>query len=1379
MAYNLDREKYKKVLDSMYGAGAYNSGLSNAREIGKLQGQAEIGKANFNKALSDRMNALDETYESTKQDTVDDLVDSNLKKYIKDRLESGAGYPSQEEMDAYVSDQTTKYNHPRDYALNKPTLQEDIGIADLKKEMDKNKAAKKKKKEPSKTDKLLNFFKNIGKDTDGNGRAEGLDFLDKTLGRASRSAQKAVLGEDFIKKQDDNYKKLAKDTNDTQSKAAIETKSKKAETGLEKASDIAGSIIGEIAPYTVGYGAADKVLKVAKGLNKIKNPILREAVRGSIAGGAVGTGKAIARDTFSYDYGAKDYAKQIGVEAALGGGTDAAISGVFRLASRLKGAKNAKNVTNNETAATAEKPVTERPTTQNANTVTNPIDVPDAPSPSQYDVDFNKAVDDQYEYLKNSMGKGVQPGGLVRDREGYVTGAYGRVSNNPKWYQDFYQANNRKPNNTELRELASQQVKNGFSDEVGSIPAWKPKAVQEIDDQIDELNTLLAEAPDQTPAIKPILEALNEDRADILQRLKTPLKQGNSEPYEAISAMRDGGSLKRVDSTPEIDQTVGDASSFNAKVNRTKQKKQSGTLSSLRTQFIDDLAPLEDLEKKITGGVASAENSLYKQARLFKGSPEKANQIVKEQLYPIINDIQKKGISTNDLGDYALAVHAKDVNSKGINSGFTNAEIDDVINKLGSPEMEVARKQLLGVNNEVLRMLSTGDSPVISQESVDAMKTKWPNYMSLFRAFDDDKIEFSNGLSKALTNGSSPIKKLEGSSREVIDPMESMIKNIYKATTSADKNNVVSKLGVLAKQDTEGNFIRKLPDNEDTGRLNVISAMENGKKVKYEVPPDVYRAMMNLDKESSNTLIKILQKPASTLRAGATLTPEFSLRNPLRDVPQAFIVSKSGFNPLVDFPVGLWQSIWKGRKIKIGNKEFDTSGELYKQFLKENGGYGNIVSMDRKLHQETLKKVLTEANNHYVDVLSPTTFKSLLKSLSNPLNALRNIADVSESATKVGEYRAALRSGQSTQEAAYRARDIMDFARAGVSVREANKVVAFLNANIQGKSKLYRAFKENPSKVIGKSIASVTLPTIGTIVAQNTMSNERQREILDDAPQYLKDTFYLVPIPGTNQIARIPKPFDLAFAFSNSLERAADFALKNDKNAFDGFIKQGFSAMSVPTMLTGVAPIVEGMANYSFFRQGPIIPQREQNMDYPDQYDVNSSEVSKFVGKQINNLTGGNGALKNFGSPRVIDNTIQGFTGGLGTYATNIVDLILDGTNLTDNPEKPAKGIDQKPIIKAFLVNQSGSGASIDKLYTMKDKLNKAKSSANQNDSRFDDATRLKTINDAAKQISELNKEIRSIENSYDYNADEKRNLLNDLVQQRNQIARQTLKYVE
>ena len=851
------------------------------------------------------------------------------------------------------------------------------------------------------------------------------------------------------------------------------------------------------------------------------------------------------------------------------------------------------------------------------------------------------------------------------------------------------------------------------------------------------------------------------------------------DPSILIKPIEDTASIapkKLTDLLPDTQvKPIGDINSFRGKVNRKPVKDNNGLFSNLRTQFVDDVASLETLEKKIVGEISSAENSVYKQARLFKGSPEKAHLIVKEQLYPVLKELQDNGMNYKDLGDYSLAIHARDVNSQGINSGFTNSEIDDVISKLGSEQMESARLKLLGVNNNVLNMLQEGN--IIDSGQVAAMREKYPNYVSLFRSFDDDKVDFANGLGKALANASSPIKKLEGSNRDVIDPVESVIKNIFKATNAVDRNKVGTQIANLAKKDTEGAFIRQLSDGEDVGRLNVISVLDQGKQTKYEVPPEVYRTLTNMDKESSNTLIKILQKPASLLRAGATLTPEFSLRNPLRDVPNAFVVSKSGFNPVVDFPIGLWQSIWKGRTIKIGGKEFKTSGELYKQFVKENGGYGNIISMDRKLHQETLKKALTDVNTNYVDVLNPKTYQALIKKFGNPINTLRTIADVSETATKVGEFRAAIRSGASPQEAAYQARDIMDFGRAGISIREANKVVAFLNANIQGKSKLWRAFKENPVKVTGKAVAAVTIPTIGAIVAQNTFANDKQKEIINDAPRWMKDTFWLMPIPGSNQIARIPKPFDLAFAYSNTIERAVEYIYKNDKEAFDGWIKQGFSQASVPVMLTGLTPIVEGMADYSFFRQGPIIPLREKGLQYPDQYDVNTTETAKFIGKQVNSVTGGVGAFKNFGSPRVVDNTIRGFTGGLGTYATSVIDVFARGDE--GDPARPAKSIDQQPLTRAFLVNQSSSGDSLDKLYNLKDKLTKARGSAKQNKELFVDEAKYKMVNDATKTIGELNKKIRSVENHVELSAEDKKIVLDVLIERRNTLSREAMEKIK
>jgi len=825
---------------------------------------------------------------------------------------------------------------------------------------------------------------------------------------------------------------------------------------------------------------------------------------------------------------------------------------------------------------------------------------------------------------------------------------------------------------------------------------------------------------------------------------------------------------KEVATTKESTNLV---ESFRGKVDRTPKKEKrsfSQTINKLRTQFEDDVLPLAKAEEGIRGKLSSAEDSLYKQARLYKGAPTKANEIIRTRLTPTIKNIENtvnpntnKNYTYQDLGDYALAIHAKDVNAKGIKSGFTDDEINAVIKEYGTPEMENARKELLALNDELLQELV--DTQVISKELFTTLKKEHPNYMPLFRSFDDDKVEFTEGLSKALVNASSPIKRLKGSDKKVIDPIESMVKNVFQTVNAAEKNKVGLQLSKLSKEDLKNEFIRKIGKDENTARKNVVTVLENGEKVKYEVEPELYRSLTNLDKESSNLLVKLLQKPASVLRAGATLTPEFSLRNPIRDINQAYVVSNSGFNPVKDFPVALIDVISKGKGIKIGGKQLVNPSEIYSDWLKNGGGYGNIISLDRKVHREALESALKQpASKKFTNVVTGKSFVSLL----------RAVADASESATKLGEYRAALRSGASKQEAAYRSRDIMDFNRAGYSTREVNKMVAFFNANIQGKSKLLRAIKEDPKGVTSRAFRSVTLPTIGVYVSQKTLSNDTQKEIINDAPDWLKNSFWLIPIPGTDQVARIPKPFDLAAVFANTPERIMEYIFENDKNAFDGFVRQSLSDASVPVMLTGLTPFIEGMANYSFFRDSPIIPQREQNLNYPDQYDINTSETAKLIAKGINEFTQGEGMLKNFGSPRVVDNTIQGLTAGLGEYGVTAIDALIKGLSDEEYAEKPSKSVDQYPLAGSFLVNQSGTGESMNKLYELRDELRREKGSSELNKTKFEDQKKLNYIETQLDKISSINKQMRNIQNNPNMSGEEKKKYLDRLNKERNDIAR-------
>lgn len=808
----------------------------------------------------------------------------------------------------------------------------------------------------------------------------------------------------------------------------------------------------------------------------------------------------------------------------------------------------------------------------------------------------------------------------------------------------------------------------------------------------------------------------------------------------------------------------GDASTFDQKISRTPSKKKESfdkRWEKIRTQFVDDIAPLEGLEKRVTGRLASAEDSLYKTARLYKGTPEKASQVVTTRLAPVIQAVERAGYSADDIGRYALAKHAKDVNAAGYKSGFTNAEIEDVLSKYGNAEMNAAQQELVKINRDMMQGLV--DNGVVSKQLADTLGERWQNYIPLFRSFDDEKIEFGSGMSGALANVASPIKALKGSERAVVDPLENMVKNIFQSVNAAERNKVAGQLAKLSEKDVDGAFIRKLKPNEEVGRKNVVNVKVDGENVKYEVEPEVYQALLNLDKESSSMLINVLSKPASLLRAGATLTPEFSLRNPMRDVAQAFITSNSGFNPITDFGAGLIQSISKGK--------------LYQDWIENSGAYGNIISQDRNVHRQALEKVLKQpASKKFVNVV---TGKGLI-------NILRAITDTTESATKVGEYRAALRQGQTKQEAAYRSRDIMDFGRAGTNVRQVNKVVAFLNANIQGKSKILRAIKANPAGVTARAFAAVTVPTIGIYALNAAYANETQKQTLAEAPDWQKDSFWLIAIPGTDQVARIPKPFDIAPIFANLPEKALQFVHENDKEAFDGFVNRTIKSSSLPAQLSGMLPFIEGMANYSFFREGPIIPQREQGLQFKDQYDpIRTTEVSKLLAAGADKITGGKGAFKNFSSPRIMDSTIKGLTAGLGTYATDAVDAILQGKipytgikvapSLVDRPAAPGKRLEQQPLAKAFLVDPLQGGRSMDKFYTEQEKLKSEKASAAINEKPFKNEGRLSYLNDISSDMSDINKYIREIEKS-DLTAKEKRDKIEPLVVRRNKLAQMAVK---
>jgi len=787
--------------------------------------------------------------------------------------------------------------------------------------------------------------------------------------------------------------------------------------------------------------------------------------------------------------------------------------------------------------------------------------------------------------------------------------------------------------------------------------------------------------------------------------------------------------------------------SIASKVKESLTKENLSKVSEdLRVAWTDRLASLERLEKDITGNISEAGSSLYKQARLFSGVPEQAMGRIEFGLKPVIRIAEDAGYTADDLSKYSAAVHARDVNKVGIDSGLTNEEIDSIINHytsgkpIDSNPIEIARQGLLKYNDSLIQELA--DSGRISQESLDAMRIKYPNYVPLKRDMDIVEKEFGFFPSEKFSNSRMPIKKLKGSEKAIINPLESIIGNTYEILASSAQAQVGKTLKNLADLDFDGEYIKKLATFEKAKNKNVVTVFENGQEVRYAVDENVYKAMNGLNQETTGMLIKILAAPTSWLRAGATLTPEFAARNPMRDIIQAYILK--GFNPIKDFGKGIYS--------------YAKKDDLYKRFLESKAGYGNFTSLDRTSRLKILKDITKQpVSGKIINIVNPESY----------LELLRIITDTTETATKLGMFKKGIREGLSDAESAYQARDLMDFARAGSQGKELNKISAFFNANIQGKSKIYRAIKEDPKGVTARLFKALVIPTITVKAWQYKYANEEQKKRIQDAPDWEKDTFYLIPIPTTNYIARIPKPFDLAIV-ANATERAMDYLIQNDPTAFEGLAKDTLKNTLPPIIPTALTPAIESMpkGGYSFFRGASIVPFREQDLPKEMQQDVYTSELPKALSSKVRQVFG---ESANLGSPRIMENTIKGYTAGLGQYSMDIYDFIAGKTYAKDI-QKPEKTLTQKPLVRAFLMNNMSTGKSMSYVYDTFNELNTKNNGLKQQGEKLTgkEMEKFKDITNYKEAISAVSKDMRDISNSASYSPEEKTKLLVELNKERN-----------
>lgn len=179
------------------------------------------------------------------------------------------------------------------------------------------------------------------------------------------------------------------------------------------------------------------------------------------------------------------------------------------------------------------------------------------------------------------------------------------------------------------------------------------------------------------------------------------------------------------------------------------------------------------------------------------------------------------------------------------------------------------------------------DAGVISKKRYKELQERWPNYIPMFRVFEDnEEVDFGDSL-----------KHMHGSTRRIINPLDSIIRNTYDFVKKAEKNKARQLLADLTRISDVGEYIEEV-DNSKPNDKTTITFYENGERKYLQTDPDIVKAVNNMGREESNWVLRLLHAPAKIARACfTTINPSFALRNLIRDSTDASIYSKYGFKP--------------------------------------------------------------------------------------------------------------------------------------------------------------------------------------------------------------------------------------------------------------------------------------------------------------------------------------------------------------------------------------------------------------------------------------------------------------------------------------------------
>lgn len=668
----------------------------------------------------------------------------------------------------------------------------------------------------------------------------------------------------------------------------------------------------------------------------------------------------------------------------------------------------------------------------------------------------------------------------------------------------------------------------------------------------------------------------------------------------------------------------------------------SGINGKLENVFVSGMINAKNERLKAEGGVFSKNDkgrTVYKDGTamnvewLINGLDTTTESSLKKDM----NDVIAMAVAERTI-EYAKKFERTD-NLSGIGAGI-ESDLAVAVNAMNEfKELKKTDKAKYDrIKDAVKRYRQMADATLqyaadkgrISAEQYEQIKNGNEFYVALNRNKElepgEDLFSSFNTGTNGIGAAKEVIKKAKGGTATIENPYLSLLRNMNNIIKEADRNEVMLSFVeplISNRKMGEGEplDLSKIGFIANNGDAETIKVFRDGQLEKWKFDAEIYKSLKNIESIASNPIMDLLSKPSQLIRWTVTHNPVFYARNVVKDTQARLIVSND-------------HSTLKDMLHNTGDKE------LFELF---GGSQAGHLHTSKESYAKTMKSTIKEITKKGGIVLDPMKLGEKYVRFLQTGENLNRIAEFNAA------YKTAKKQGMSDYDAglyaAFEARDLMDFAVAGHTMRDINKIIVFSNAGVQSLRKANKAIRRDPAGFAYRTALYSVLPAVAFAALRNVMGDEDDEKEYENLPDNQRDMFYNFKTPATGDAwISIAKPYELGLA-SAFVDRAIS-KIKGNDEAFDGILGTTMKTLmpfDESSFLGGLKPIIEAQMNRNTFTDRSIVPEWESGKLLELRKGVDKASL---ISQKTSNL------LKQAGisvDPRNIDHILRGY----GTYFAN------------------------------------------------------------------------------------------------------------------------------